>query len=93
MRRAALLPALVMLPWRRLGPEECSPGTRPTIGHELARVCEAQEVLQLGHQRHGRDQLHAAQGLQRLHQRRQRPLGQRVAHRLLEPRDARRRLR
>jgi hypothetical protein len=30
MRLAALLPAFVMLPWRRFGPEECSPGTRPT---------------------------------------------------------------
>lgn len=27
---AALLPAFVMLPWRRLGPKECLPGTAPT---------------------------------------------------------------
>jgi hypothetical protein len=38
-------------------------------GHELARAVEAQEVLQLGDQRHGGDQLHAAHALQRLHQR------------------------
>src|SRR5205814_852705 len=47
MRRAALLPALVMLPWRRLGPEDCSPGTRPTKAmslrvHRLTQPAEMQ---------------------------------------------------
>jgi hypothetical protein len=36
-----------------------------------------------------RDQLNAAHAHQRLHERLQAPVGQRVAHRLLEPRDAR----
>jgi hypothetical protein len=62
-------------------------GHEPHVSHELARVVEAEEVLQLGDQGHSGDQLYAAQCLQRLDEWSQAPVGQRVAHGLLQPAD------
>ena len=82
-----------MLPWRRLGPDECSAGNKPDVGHELAWIVKAQEVLQLGHERDSSDQLHATHGLQGLHQRGQAPVGQDLPQGLLQARDTGTRLR
>jgi transposase len=54
----------------------------------LPALPDSPTVLQLGHQRDRRDQLHPAHGLQSLHQGRQTPLRQHVSQRLLQTRDA-----
>jgi hypothetical protein len=89
MRLAALLPALGVAALAALGAGRVFAGHEAHIGHELAGAVEAQEVLQLGHQRHGGDQLYTAHGLQRLDQWLQAPLGQRVAQCLLQSCDSR----
>ena len=63
-------------------------GHQAEVGHQLARVLETHEVLQLRDDGDGRDQLHTAHGLQRLHDGREGPGGQLVAQGLLEPGDA-----
>jgi len=67
---------LVIEPWCRLCPLECSLGTRPREGHERARRAEAPKVAGLGEQRHGSERVDAAEGAQARHGTRQR-LGER----------------
>ena len=59
------------------------------VGHELARRGKAQEVLKLGHECDGRDELDAAHGLQCLHDGGEMPCGHGLAQGLFEPVDAR----
>ena len=89
MRRAALLPALVMLPWRRLGPEECSPGTRPTKAMSLRGESKRKKSCSSATSVIAAISCTPRRLMQRLHERLQAPVGQRVAHGLLEPCDAR----
>lgn len=63
-------------------------GREAEIGHELARVFEALEAVNLGHQRHGGDELDATHGLQRLDQWPVCPVLEGVAQGLFETADA-----
>jgi hypothetical protein len=87
MRRAAGLPALV------IAPPALAAGVlrlhQPQVGHELAGVGKALEVLDLDHQRGRGDQPEPAQRMQRGDYWQQRPLWQRVTQRLLQPLGAR----
>lgn len=64
-------------------------GHQAEVGHELARVGEAVEVLDLGGDGHGRDKLDTAHGLQSRDDGGQGPGLRRVAQTCLQPCDAR----
>ena len=55
------------------------------VAHELARVLEPAQVADLGHDGHGADQPDAAQRLQCLHHGSERPSGQELGDRGLDP--------
>jgi hypothetical protein len=60
-------------------------GHQPQVSHQLARVIEACDIPNLGHQSDRRDHVDAAQRLQRLQHRREAPAGHRGRQRLGQP--------
>ena len=70
-------PVRVMCPRCLLSPLECSDGTRPRYAINCGAVSK-REITQFSRDDHRRHELHAAQRLERLHQRRQLPGSRRV---------------
>ena len=87
MRRACLLPALVMPPRLTVSPVERSEGTRPQIAHQLARGLKARQITDFSEHRHCRNEIYSTHGLQSRDNLGKRPLRHRLADCLLQKLD------